>query len=45
MGRIRLSDDKNNNEIKPGTVYRSLVMCPTAEGNNGKPQLGDQSLS
>ena len=41
---MSVANDKGNNEMIPGAVYRSPDNCLTAEENPGKPQLGDQLL-
>ena len=38
---MSVANDKGNNEMIPGAVYRSPDNCLTAEENPGKPQLGD----
>ena len=40
----RLSTDDRDNEMIPGTVHKSPGIGPTAEGNPGKPQIGDQRM-
>ena len=37
-----VTNDKDDNEIIPGAVHRSLGICLTAEENPEKPQLGDR---
>ena len=39
-----LANDKDDNEMIPGAVNISPVICHTAEENSGKPQLGDQLI-
>jgi hypothetical protein len=38
---MSVTSDKGNNEMNPGAVHRSPGICPTAEENPGKPQLGE----
>ena len=34
-------NDKGDNKMMQGAVHRSRGICPKAEENPGKPQLGD----
>ena len=36
-----VANDKDDNEMIPGVVHRSPVICLTAEENPGKPQVGN----
>jgi hypothetical protein len=38
---MSVANDKGDNEMIPGTVYRSPGICLTAEENSGKLQLED----
>ena len=39
---MSVGNDKDDNEMIPGTVHRSPGICLTAEENPGKPELGDR---
>ena len=39
-----VGDDKGDNEMVLGSVYRSPSICLTAEENPRKPQLGDRLM-
>ena len=39
-----VANDKGDNEMIPGAVHRSTVICLTAEENPGKLQLGDRLI-
>ena len=36
------TNDKCDNEVKPGTVHRSPDIYLQAEGTSGKPKIGDR---
>ena len=38
-----VANDKGDNEMIPGAMYRSPGICLKAKENPGKPQLGDRS--
>ena len=40
----QLANDKDDNEVKPGTVHRLSRISLTAEENPGKSQLGDRLM-
>ena len=39
-----VANDKGDNEMIPGAVYRSPGICLTAEENSGKRQRGDRLM-
>ena len=39
--QLRLSKNKDDNDVKPGAVHRSFGNYLAVEENTGKPQLGD----
>ena len=39
-----VANDKGDNEMIPGAVYRSPGICLVAEENPGKPQEGDRMI-
>ena len=44
MSVTSVANDKDNNEMIPGAVHRSPGIFLKAEGNPGKPQLGDHKM-
>ena len=42
--RIKVANDKGDNEMILGAVHRSPGICLTAEENPRKPQLGDRLM-
>ena len=40
MSETSVASDKDDDQMIPGALYRSLGICLTAKQNPGKPQLG-----